>query len=467
MRGFGFRALRRFFLPAVLCLIAQFAAAQEQNWPPALRGAVNGTVTFTSDLFLKIPSEVAKIAAEEGVTPFVMAKTPPTVDLAFHGDLPHSALNGTGWSSWGDIALAGDGRVYSGIGDHGDDAGGKSAAYLYQWDPATKVLKKVADLNAIVERRHGEPTWAKLHARIEEGPDGNIYFIGTLNDGNAANQPKYKWSTFIPGGQLFQYNPETGRAALFANLPAGRCTATAQLDRARNVWWCALEAGPNGLWALDLATRQPLFQAPDGSVTLNRNFALARNGKVYFNGKGGIWQADAQAKTATPTKSALSTNDGQGMRASTDETKGGWIYGHTMGANQLFRYAPALDKVELLGPNFQKGDYVTVCVLSPDEKYLYYLPGAHGSSLKAGTPVVQYNIATRERKVLGFMLEAMETLYDYVPGGTYGIKISADGSTLYVNFNGHAADKIRPKEMKPTGFGLTAFAAIHIPASER
>jgi hypothetical protein len=36
-----------------------------------------------------------------------------------------------------------------------------------------------------------------------------------------------------------------------------------------------------------------------------------------------------------------------------------------------------------------------------------------------------------------------------------------------VNFNGHARDDIRPAKMKPNGFGLTAFAAIHIPAGER
>jgi hypothetical protein len=47
------------------------------------------------------------------------------------------------------------------------------------------------------------------------------------------------------------------------------------------------------------------------------------------------------------------------------------------------------------------------------------------------------------------------------------MKLSADGGTLYVNFNGHAADAIRPSQMKPIGFGLTSFMAIHIPQSER
>ena len=37
--------------------------------------------------------------------------------------------------------------------------------------------------------------------------------------------------------------------------------------------------------------------------------------------------------------------------------------------------------------------------MSPDEKYLYYAPGAHGSGSKTGVPVVQFNIKTGERKV--------------------------------------------------------------------
>ncbi len=105
--------------------------------------------------------------------------------------------------------------------------------------------------------------------------------------------------------------------------------------------------------------------------------------------------------------------------------------------------------------------------LSPDEKFVYYLPGAHGQAFKYGTPVVQYEIATKTRKVLACLAAALEKQIDYVPGGTYGMKLSADGATLYVNFNGHAADEIRPGNMKPIGFGLCSFAAIHIPESER
>jgi hypothetical protein len=185
---------------------------------------------------------------------------------------------------------------------------------------------------------------------------------------------------------------------------------------------------------------------------------------VYFNGQGGIWKCDAAKQEIVPTRSVL---PGAGMRATTRESHDGWIYGVTMRPGRLFRYSPEQDKLEMLGPDFLVGDYTAVCVLSPDERFLYYLPGAHGSAFRIGTPVVQYDIAQGRRKVLAFLQPALEAAFGYVPAGTYGVKLSADGGTLYVNFNGHAADAVRPEEMRPIGFGLTAFAAIHIPEGER
>ncbi len=441
------------------------AEAVEEVWPPPLVGAENGTVTLKTDLFLKVPEQVEAARHKEGAVPFTVAQTPPTVRLAFHGRLPNLALNGTGWTSWGDICVASDGRVYCGIGDHGDDAGGHGYCFIYAWDPEAKVLEQVVDMNKVVKPQEGQPAWTKVHARIDEGRDGKIYFSCTLNDGNSAKYPRFHWTEELPGGQLYQFDPRTGQAVVFANLPPKRCTATSILDRKRNIWWCNLEAGGNALWALDLDTKEVLFKAPDGSMGMNRNFALAADGSIYFNGKDGIWKYDPKKNDIARTGSAVPNSPG--MRSSTRESKDGYIYGMTMGTNEVFRYAPAEDELELLGTNFLTGGYTTVCVLSPDERFLYYLPGAHGGALRMGTPVVQYEIATGQRKVIAFMAEAFEVHHDYLPGGTYGVKTNADGSILYVNFNGHAGEDIRPEGMSAGGFGLSAFAAIHIPASER
>jgi hypothetical protein len=155
------------------------------------------------------------------------------------------------------------------------------------------------------------------------------------------------------------------------------------------------------------------------------------------------------------------------MRCATRESRDGFIYGSTQKTNQLFRYRPSGDELTMLGPNFLAGEYTTVMLLSPDERFLYYLPGAHGGAFKYGAPVVQYDVKSGKQKVLAFLAETIEREYGYVPAGTYGAKLSADGGTLYINFNGHPIDSIRPSHIRPNGFGLTAFAAIHIPDSER
>jgi hypothetical protein len=430
-----------------------------------LPGAKNGTVTLQSKAFLEIPESVQIASRQTGAAPFIVAQAEPTVELAFHRDLGPDAINRRLWSSWGDIALAADGRVYCGIGDHGNDAGGDARCFLYRWDPRQKALEQVVDMNRVVPPQAGQPAWAKVHARIDEGPDGKIYFSCTLTDGNRAIKPQYHWTEKLPGGQLYQYDPQTGRTTVVADLPHPRCTATSILDRQRNVWWCNLEAGPNALFALNLQTRQPAFQAPDGSMQFNRNIALARDGSVYFNGEGGIWKYDAA--TGKLAKTGVAIEGSPGMRSSTRESRDGIIYGSTQVTGQLFSFHPANNELRMLGPDWMNGEYVTVCDLSPDERFLYYLPGAHGGAFKNGTPVVQYEIARGRRKVIAFMASAFERAHDYVPAGTYGMKISSDGGTLYVNFNGHAGDRIRPKSMKPNGFGLCSFAAIHIPESER
>lgn len=454
---------------AALCIpgVASCESADPVSWPPRLRGATNGTVTLRSNLFLKVPQDVAAARSEEGVVPFVMAEVAPTVELAFHDRLGPNPAARRLWSSWGDICLASDGSVYAGIGDHHHDSDGDGRCFIYRWDPNRKTLTQVVDMNKVVLPQPGQPAWTKVHAKIDEGSDGRIYFCCTLNAGSRAGDANFQWTERLPGAQLYQYDPQTGQTKVYSDLPPRRCTATSRYDAVRDTWWCHLEAG-NGdaLYGLQLKSREVVYQSMDGVVGFNRNFALTRDGRVYFNG------ADGRVMRLRPEQRELGVTDvrfseSPGMRASTRESTTGDIYGVAHKSHQLFRFRPAAGELEMLGPTWNTGEYTTVMILSPDERFLYYLPGAHGKAFRYGTPVVQYEIATRTRKVLAFLAPAVEELVDYVPGGTYGIKLSPDGGTLYINFNGHAADEIRPDHMKPIGFGLCSFAAIQIPESER
>jgi hypothetical protein len=455
--------MKRLF-PLVSLLVASHVLAavdDVSSWPPRAE-----PVTLKTEEFLQIPPSVAAKLAEGKIVPFDVAKEPPTVDLAFHDQLGPDAIHRRLWSSWGDICVASDGRVYCGIGDHGNDAGGDARCFLYRWDPAVKKLSQIVDMNRVVPPHPGQPAWSKLHARIEEGPDGKIYFSCTLNAGTKAGDPKYGFNDTLPGGQLYRFDPATGNTEDFASLPPRRCTATARLDRARNIWWCNLEVTDgDALWGIDLASKKTIYRGAEGSVGFNRAFALLEDGRILFNGPQTLQLLDP--KTGTIQATTAHAEGSPGMRCVTRESRDGHVYGLLQVTHQLFDYSLAAGNLKLLGPGWLEGEYTAVCELSPDERFLYYLPGSHGHAWQSGTPVIQYNLKTGRRKVLAFLEAAFEHACDYVPGGSYGMKVSADGATLYVNFNGHAADKIRPATMKPIGFGLTSFAAIHIPLSER
>lgn len=465
-------------LPIALVLLALSLAAfaadapvEPAQWPPALPGAVNGTVTIKTDEFLKVPEDVEKARAKEGAAPFIMAKTAPTVELSYHDKLPNAALNGTGWSTWGDICVASDGMVYTGTGNHGENVVAESSAapdkrgyaFIYRWDPKTKTQKQVVDVNAVVQPQAGDPAWSKVHARILEGRDKKIYFSCTLNDGGESY--KMKWTPRVPGGQVFQFDPATGMTQIVGHFP-GECTATTMMDTKRNIMYFCAEGKTKhddvALTAYDLDKNAIVYQSEHDAVKADRNFMLARDGRVFYNGLDGLWMYDPEKKQVSQTKSKFP--DKSTLRSSTDESDKGFIYGTTMSPGQLLRYSPKQDKLEMLGFDFLNGEYTTVTVLSPDQKYVYYLPGAHGGAMDIGTPVVQYDIAKNQRKVIAFLREGVDKATGYIPAGTYGIKMSADGSTLYVDFNGQPHDNIKGHGK---AFGMTAFAAIHIPASER
>ena len=222
-------------------------------WTPELPGVKEHYASVRTDRFLEIPKSVSQAMSEEGYAEFEMAKVAPQVEIAFHDKLGSNAAERRLWSSWGDICVARDGSVYSGIGDHGDDAGGDGRCMIYRWDPKKSKLTQVADMGKIVPPQAEQPAWTKVHARIDEGKDGSIYFSCTLNAGQRAGDPRYKWNDRLPGGQLYRYDPKTDKTKVFSNLPPKRCTATSLVDPERNLWWCNLEAGEgDALYALDL-----------------------------------------------------------------------------------------------------------------------------------------------------------------------------------------------------------------------
>jgi len=509
-------------------------AADDLPWPPPLPGVVDGVLSLSSTELLRVPAVQDTGAAATDV-PFVVAKTPPKIDLYFHDQLGPDAGSRRLWSSWGNLCVASDGRVYTSIGDHGDAQGGDARCFVHCFDPQTKRFERVVDMNEVVPPKPGRVAWSKIHAGIHEGADGKIYFTCTLNDGRVSADPKFRWDDTLPGGQIYQYDPATGKTVPFYSLPAKRTATESLFDRRRNRWWCNLEGSglaDERLWGVDLATKQ-MFEAPKGSMALRRAFAVAADGSVFFNSDShetrqyqndlaahaiavkdaklqasaarAVWTQQvaaakargekppqAPAKLAPPTPpeppaeigrllkwdatvdqvvdTGIRLEGSPGMHVNpTRESSDGCIYGVLWKTAQLFRLNVRDNVLTTLGlPWSSQGDAIHVVELSPDERFLYYLPGGHGGARLIGTPVVQYEIATGRRKVLAFLGPAFTAACEYTPAGTYGIQCSADGGMLYVNFNGNPTDRfLPPGKTNAGGFGLTSFAVIAIPESER
>ena len=94
----------------------------------------------------------------------------------------------------------------------------------------------------------------------------------------------------------------------------------------------------------------------------------------------------------------------------------------------------------------------------PTGRYLYFAAGAHGGGSAEGTPVVQFDVQTRKRKVIAFLHPFYQENYGCTPVGTYSTAVDPKGDRLYVTWNVNRGGR---------AWDCCALTVIHIPASER
>ena len=103
---------------------------------------------------------------------------------------------------WSAVHVSRDNKVYIGLGRH------TGAAHLYQYDPATDVMRDLGDMGVETgEQGLGRISEGKIHTKIFEGKDGRIYF-GThfgLWYLHAMQSDRLSY----PGGHWMCYDPVT------------------------------------------------------------------------------------------------------------------------------------------------------------------------------------------------------------------------------------------------------------------
>lgn len=424
-------------------------AKEEKFVAPALPGGKD-VVTDTSDDFLKPTATLQKGVA--------IAKTAPTIDFLY---FPGQTYAGKPWSNWGD-GVAANGKYYSAIGDHLAPAGN---AFVYEYDPQKKTFRQLADLRKLLNLPDDHYTPGKIHSRIDVGSDGWMYFSTHRGSPNATTDKNH-----YKGDWLFRCDPATGKAEIAAAAPVPKHSVpTSVLDPDRMIFYGGTAAGieqkDEGIrfFAYDLKNKKLQYSGPDGPA---RYMIFAKStGRVYYttakskDGEGEQLMRYDPAKGGAPVKIPGDI----GIRAATQETPQGIVYTASLGqggrVSHLYAFNTKTEAIEDLGTVAAGADsYVASLDADPTGRYLYYIPGAHGSSARDGSAVVQFDTKTRTKKVIAFLHPFYKDKYGCIPVGTYSTAVSEKGDMLYVTWNVNRGGK---------AWDCCALTAIHIPESER
>ncbi len=479
-----FKQSTKLIIAFALCFTALSAAAQfpvsrnlskEQYdqeklklpWPPSLP---NGKMVATdvSNEFLTKPERV-KLA--EGT---LIAKTAPKVDfMYFQGQTEYSKL----WSVWGDGSTEGT-KFFTSIGDHKIPRG---KVQIYEYDSKTKKLRQLMDVKKFLEESGTMPptmdyTPAKIHGRTDVGPGGWVYFSthrGSLVD-NTTDARGFK------GDWIMRVNYKTGKQEIVSAFPMPKHGMPASvLDPKRMIFYAGSafgnDATEKGVWflAYDINKKKLIKKELGG---FERYAILANNGNVYWKGRvSGSTANDKIGQEEDPsdpnfggrkydpkTNEITSCPTAPGVKSCTKESKAGITYGFSNGNSNLWAFNSKTETLTDMGPAMVGiQNNVTSVDLDPvTERYVYYISGAHGGGVADGTPIVQFDVKTKTKKVIAFLSDYYIKKYNYALDGTYGTALSPDGSVLYVTWNGKRIVDSRD-------WDTCALTAIYIPKSER
>lgn len=425
-------------------------------FPPTLPDG-KSVLTHCGDEFLKAPDTLRK-----GVT---VAKAAPTVDFLY---FPGQDYEGKPWSNWGD-SVAANGKYYASIGDHlaikdkGDDTHGTGTGRVFEYNPAKKTFRKLLDTTDLLALPKGHYTPGKIHSRLDVGSDGWLY-CSTHRGSTTVTADKNSYE----GDWVLRCDPKTGKGEVVVKAPVPKhCIPASVLDGERMIFYGGTAPGTDAkeqgvhFFAYDVKAKKVLFSGPDGP---GRYLMLAQStGRVYWtpgkeDGVGQLVRYDP-AKGGGPVK----IDAEMGVRAATEETKGGKIFTVSKGGKDgeavLFAFDTKTETVEELGPAaVGVNQYVTSLDADPTGRYLYYIPGAHGGSEKDGSAVVQFDTKTKTRKVIAFLHSYFQDKCGATLAGTFSSAVDPDGGKLYVTWNVNRGGK---------SWDCCGLTVIHIPASER
>ncbi len=432
-------------------------------------------VTVQSDKLIEVPKHVGQLA---GVS---IAKTPPALDFAVVPLDPRFFYQrseddkGSGlWTVWGQGTYhPGNGRLYGAVGNH---VFYDARLHIFEYDPARKTIRTFQELNSAagLPIDYGD---GKIHGALDFCDGPNMYFCTYWCEYPEPKEQHYELG--YEGGRLMSFNVNTHKVKDFG-VPLKRCSwQYHKMDTGRGLMF-AVGSPLNQFMCYDVRNARMLYggQLPDGMRWYERCMIVDEDTGCAYSSNRVRDDTEVHLIKYDSTQNRFyklnacvphikDAGEGNQIRAATlRKATAGWFMCVSRGG-RVFKFYPHEDRVVDMGscwPGDPSKLYTTSMAISPDDKYVYYMPAAHGSAQNLGAPIVQFNTATGERKAIAFLFPLLYEKYGYICGGTYSLSLDEAGERLFIIMNGAFA------EWKPDGgdvFGDPSVIVAHIPESER
>ncbi len=438
-----------------------------------------------SGKMLEAPKNIAPFVGRD----IVIAKEPPAVEF---GVVPAKPLffaqppagNHVGpWSNWSQaVFYEKGGKFYSSVGDHGAyDA----HTYIVEYDPASKTVRCLPEINHVLGRTAAQFGEGKIHGWLDFYPQGspNLWFCTYWAKYPEPEEQDY--ATGYDGGHIMSLNVETGDIIDYG-VPIKRASYPYHhVDARRGLLYGVGMFGEFLVWDMNAQKTVWAGYLPDGLTWWNRAIMIdEETGLVYTtnNQKGDkacnfikydpaknrVFKLAAQTPMQPAFGPKIPPRRSQ-MRAQTRRRGPDGLFWGVSTDGELFSFDPVKEEVADKGVNWPgKEKYTTSMARSPKGRYVYYLPGAHGLSWKDGAAVMQYDTQTGVKKVLAFLHPYFYDKYGYTIGGTFSIVLDTEGARLFVLMNGGFVDLAEQAKTPDSGvFGHCSALLIQIPESER
>lgn len=420
-----------------------------------------GTAADSSAMFVTPPRDLKGL--------FTVASTPPAIEFAPIRELLPEYFpdeNFGQWSHWGEITRGGKGKVYLVCADH---RAKNAHIFITEYDPAAHDQRIVVDVGRVCGWKENQYVHGYMNGKPRLLEDGTLV-LATWNGNHIL--PEYLEHGYVEGGWVLTYNVNTGVAESHGIPFYGDSWSSWAVDRETGVLMAIGTAG--NFMAYDVRSRRLLYGGypPDGIKWSGRGTLLDdRTGMLYgTDGSSDTFEyVSYDPRTNVFRRMGIfpppnpRTGKTSALRAYTEIPSAEGVFHCIDGSGTIYAFDPEARTTVVLGLTWgDEGVYTASVVRSPGGEYLYYLPGALGQTMHMGLPVVQYHIPTGTRKVIAFLQPFYHDTYGYVIQGSYGVDLSADGGTLFIQTNGSfSGDLYSPLTTNPALF------AVHIPAGER